>query len=976
VHRSRRLLACVLVLAGIGTASLWWVEREKVTFPVKKGGFECPSPRKGPPSFARPAREMEQSPPRAGASKRIPLPCGVIHSFPLPLEATESQTVELSQEDLDVAAEVVDPQGDLLLEVDGVGNRGSELVPIFAMMNGVYRVKVSSSGCPGDGAYVMKVGVPRVATAEDRKRHEAAASYFLGKELERAGSRLAEIEEELRKAALLWDEGGYLKGQADAFYKLGKIQAGGFRWTASRDSFLRALPLYHALGDLSLEAVVLNDIGLACERLAKIECARSFYQKALGPAEATGDQDLLGTILRNLGMLESRRGESGQALKLLGQALDVAPKGGSTRLSILNALGAVYARVGEVEPALRYHRRVLRQLASSSDGEQLGVTMTHLGDAYRYRDDPNQAVNRYLCALKLSREAGDLRNTAITFNNLGLVYSTLRRWPEASDAYQNARRIFVEQQDSLAAAVALINDAWIRTARGQYQEALRLYQSARDPIEASQQLPPQAAIYFGMAWTEYRLRNLRQARADVEEAIAIVESIRSKADRSELRASYLAGRQNFYELLVEVLMELDRLQPAEDFEVEAFLASNKARSRALLDALEDQPVLPSLTLEEVQRELLDENTILLEYFLGDRRSYLWVVTPTSIASYPLASKEMIEGLAGQFYEAIARSGTSMRRQAIRKAEALSRALLGQVAGRLGRKRLLIVVPSALQKVPFNALPDPSAPPAESREEWPEPLVVHHEIVRLPSVSVLASLRRLRSKQKVPGGRVAILADAVFSLDDERLEGLALPTQQGEPDGDGLRRLLNSRREADAIEKAAGPRRVRKVLGFEATRDLVVRGELSDFDILHFSTHGTLDTEFPGRSALELSHYNESGHSIEGSLRAEDIAHLDLPAGLVVLSACSTGLGKELRGEGLVGLTQAFFTAGASRVMVSLWKIDDRATAELMERFYSNLLGKGLPPAAALREAQVWAWKNGKNQSPFSWAGFVLQGEAR
>jgi CHAT domain-containing protein len=965
VHRLRLLLACVLVLLGIGTASLW-VGRKKVTPPVEKGGFECPSPRKDSASPSRPPRMIAPLRPSPGGSKKISLPCDVVHSYSFPLKAGESQTIELIQEGFDIAAEIIDPQ----VEVDGIGEWGSELIPILAAADGIYRVQVSSFECRKGSGYVLKVGVRRAATVEDRKRYEAALAYFQGRTLSQ------HAEEEFRKAARLWGEVGHLKGQADAFFKLGKREAGRFQWAASRSSFQQALPLYRSLGDRRQEAIVMNEIGLACERLGEDECAVSSYQEAVRLAGMTRDQDLVGTILRNLGMLKHGQGEVGEALELLREALDVAPNGGSTRLSILNALGAVYLRLGEVERALRYHQKVLRRLKSSSDGEELGATMTHLGDVYREKNELAKAKDFYFCALKLSRDAGDLRNVAVTYNDLGLLYSKSKRWREAYNAFLNAKRIFEEQRNPSSAAVALVNVAWTQTVMGRYPQALRTYELGLTPIEASRQLPAQAAVYFGMAWAEYRLQNLRQARADVEKAIAIIESIRSKADREDLRASYLAGRQNFYEFLVEILMELHRRQPGEGYDVKAFEVSDKARSRALLDALEGQPVLPALATTEVQRELLDEETVLLEYFLGENRSYLWVITSTDITSYELPSGDQIEELADKLYESLASGSKSVRRQSIRKAEDLARLLLGPVASRLGNKRLLIVVPAALQRIPFNMLPVSSAVPADPLDGWPTPLIVHHEIIHLPSAAVLASLRRWRSQQKVSGGQVCVVGDPVFSPDDERLDGLTIGGQPGVSEGEVFQRLRFSRQEADAIEKAAGPGRVRKVLGLEATRDLVQRGELREFDIVHFSAHGSLNTKFPALSAIELSRYNENGNYVSGTLRAEDIAHLDLPAGLVVLSACSTGLGKEVRGEGLLGLTQAFFTAGASRVLVSLWNIDDSATAELMERFYSNLLGKDLSPAAALQEAQVWTWKNGKHESPFYWGGFVLQGESR
>lgn len=958
MHRSHllaRILALVLALT-VGIAIYLWQGREKTAFPVKeeRSELECPTPFESPPLSPRPKHEVELPPPDPGGSHRISLPCDDTHIYSFPLEARESRTIELIQAGFDLAVKVVDPKGDLLMEVDGVGSQGSELVPVIARADGVYRVEVSSFGCPGDGAYVIKVGPRRTATEEDGKSYEAALAYFRG---------------EFRISAGLWGEVGHQRGQADALFKLGESEAELYQWAASQVAFQQALPLYRSLGDRRLEAVVTNEIGLACQRLGDVDCAHSQYERAVDLARMTDDPILVGDILRNLGMLESQRGEIGIALERLEEARDAAP----ASVSILNALGAVLLKSGDAERALRFHEGALHRLASSSDRKELGATMTHLGDVYREKNDPLRAESFYRCALKLSREAGDLRNTATTYNNLGLTFFRSGRWLDASGAYLNAKRSFENQKDPSSAAIALTNIAWVQTAMRNWDQALRLYREAQGLTEASSQPSAKAAIHFGVAWTEYQRGNLRQARADVEEAIAIIESIRSRTDRIELRASYLAGRQNFYELLVEILMQLDQLQPEGDFEVAAFEASDKARSRALLDALEGQPVLPSLTAREVQRELLDEDTILLEYFLGEQQSYLWVITSTGTTSYPLGQQgRKIEELADGLHKALASGSVVTRRQALRKAEVLGQILLGPIASRLGGKRLLIVAPAGLQSVPFAVLPDPSEPRAASSGGWPAPLVLHHEIIHLPSAAVLASLRRRRSQLKVSDPRVIVLADSVFSPDDDRLVGLIVQGQESHCKA--FKRLRFSRQEAEAIEKVAGSGRVRKVLGLEATRDFVVGGGLQGFDVIHFSTHGSLNKEIPDLSAIELSCYNENGSSVPGALRAEDIVRLNLPAGLVVLSACSTGLGKEVRGEGLVGLTQAFFTAGASRVMVSLWNVDDHATAELMEQFYSNLLDRELPPAAALREAQVWAWKRGK--PPFSWGGFVLQGESR
>ena len=147
--------------------------------------------------------------------------------------------------------------------------------------------------------------------------------------------------------------------------------------------------------------------------------------------------------------------------------------------------------------------------------------------------------------------------------------------------------------------------------------------------------------------------------------------------------------------------------------------------------------------------------------------------------------------------------------------------------------------------------------------------------------------------------------------------------------------------------------------------------------MHFATHGLLNSIHPELSGVVLSLVNKRGEAQDGFLRLNEIYSLKLPVELVVLSACQTGLGKEIRGEGLVGLTRGFMYAGSPRVMASLWKVDDKATSELMKSFYQGMLGsRHLSPAGALRAAQIEMLKQKRWQSPFYWAAFGLQGEWR
>jgi CHAT domain-containing protein len=318
--------------------------------------------------------------------------------------------------------------------------------------------------------------------------------------------------------------------------------------------------------------------------------------------------------------------------------------------------------------------------------------------------------------------------------------------------------------------------------------------------------------------------------------------------------------------------------------------------------------------------------------------------------------------------------------------------------------LLIVADGALQFVPFAALPLPAVPPDNAAVY--RPLITEHETVNLPSASTLAVLRQEIKERKPAAKILAVLADPVFMLNDTRFttttsvrarpdnvtapqaaqRGLALNVTKAAADAGltaeaGLRgiqipRLPGTRREAEQILTLVPAASQMHVFDFAANRAAVTAAELGAYRYVHFATHGFLDSQHPELSGILLSMYDAQGVPQDGFLRAHEVFNLKLAADLVTLSACQTGLGKEIKGEGLVGLTRGFMYAGAPRVVVSLWNVSDEGTAELMTRFYRGLLQAGQRPAAALQAAQVSMLKEQKFAAPFYWAAFTLQGEWR
>jgi CHAT domain-containing protein len=413
---------------------------------------------------------------------------------------------------------------------------------------------------------------------------------------------------------------------------------------------------------------------------------------------------------------------------------------------------------------------------------------------------------------------------------------------------------------------------------------------------------------------------------------------------------------------------------------------------------------------------------------------MWVVTKNGLTVFELPKRDDIEAAARRVYDLLTARNhrpdeetPAQRRSRIAKADvdyaqsasALSSMLLGPAANLLaqsGKKRLLIVSDGALQYIPFGVLPEPDSGRAgepengragerESERQGKsairnpqsasrKPLIVAHEIVTLPSASMIAVLRQGAGSRQPSKNLLAVLADPVFAADDPRVES-RLAGQAGQAPSapaetvtttaavdrsareSGVNRFLRlrfTRVEAEAIASFAPEGGNFTALDFSASRAMVSQTDLSKFRFVHFATHGLINSQHPELSGVVLSLIDERGRPQDGFLRMHEIYNLKLNADLVVLSGCRTALGKQIRGEGLIGLTRGFMHAGAKSVMASLWNVEDQATANLMKLFYQRMLKDGLSPAAALRAAQIAMWKMEPNAVPYRWGAFILQGD--
>ncbi len=936
--------------------------------------FGCRAPT--PPEDPGPPPSVEEAPPieelRLKSKVERKLVSRAVDRYKIFLEAGEYLHLAVEQQDVDVEVVIFDSASQLLLAVDSPnGVRGDEHLFFLAEDAGEYRVKIRAAG--GTGFYALRVVAQRLPTAEDRLRVEAALAQGEGNRL-----RTTDLPTALahyQKALKLWRRLGDRAREAMALVRSGQVQGQRGQREEQLRSYEEALRLLRGQGLVAQQIFAWLELGTARGENAEPAAALGAFEQALSLAREIEDRSEEATALNNMALLLEREGRMQEALTLFRQVF-VLYEGAGRRdwaaLALRN-LGFVHILLGQLEEARETLDRALRY-QEPGDLRGKAVVLLHLGWIDYLEEQPSAALERYAEALALSRTARDRANAAGALDRQGTVYLALGRVDEALLAHREALAIFREIGQLQAAAHVEANLGWLYLHRGDLERAARFFEPPLRAFRSGSDSHGEASTLYLGARIARRQGRLDEARGRVEEVLRIVESHRLASTDRAVRIRYLSSRYEYYEFYIDLLMELEASEPGQGHAAAAVDAVERSRARSLLEQLTRAGVrreVPApLGLARIQHEMLDEQTLLLVYSLGRERSFVWAVTSSSMTSHILAPADRIEGLATRYHRSLSRSQASASRmQAELAAVALSEELLAPVTSRLVRDKIVVMADGALHLVPFGALPNPDPAGKASAA----PLIAEHEVVYVPSASVMMSLRRSAAP---PGRGVAVLADPPFSRADPRVPASTVSVRAASGFG-RLDRLDQSGREAEEI-RALVPRGTPhlEALGFEARRELVVGGELNGYAILHFATHGLLHTEHPERSGLVLSMFDQDGQPIDGTFRVREIYDLELSADLVVLSACRTALGRRFRGEGVLGLPRAFMYAGVPRVVVSLWDVGDEATADLMQRFYRGVLQEGLSPAAALREAQLSLLAERRWQAPFYWAAFVLQGDWR
>ncbi|MBL8170896.1 MAG: CHAT domain-containing protein [Acidobacteria bacterium] len=781
---------------------------------------------------------------------------------------------------------------------------------------------------------------------------------------------------------LAYPKGEYraLSNISNAFFFLGE-------WQKALDHNFQMLPLLKSAGDRATEAVCLNNIGFLYNHTGDWQKALDYFEQALPLYRRADDVPGQAAVAVNIGNAFFRLNNLPKALESFEQSLSLArlAKRRDYEATALNNIGRLKLRLGALSEAAESFNQSLTLRRGLADKIGEANSLDGLADVYRQMGDAAKERQALTQALSVIEPTGHRLGQARILKNLARLERDQGRLSEARTNIERAISLLefiragVGNQDLQTSFFASVTD---------------FYDLQTDVLMQLHRANPQAGFDLAAlsASEQSRARTLlellAEGRTDFRQGVDPSALEREQRLRALLTLKYdrltrLLNKKHTPEEQAAAEKEIRQLTD-EYRRTQAEIRQISPRYAALM---QPQP----LNAAEIQR-LLDDDTVLLQFSLGEKNSYLWLVSPTSIVSHHLPPRTEIEHAARKVYELLTarqpKPGLTQTQQTerIRTAEiefsaqaaTLSQMLLAPVAAQLGNKRLAIVASGVLEYLPFGVLPEPqaAAPPQA------KPLIVQHEIVNLPSASVLAVLRRDAASRQPMTKSVAVLADPVFAANDPRVAAIPQPdksqsvaaTAVGVGERGDLARLPFSREEADTILSFAPHGKNFKALSFAANRTTATSAELAQYRIVHFATHGFLNSEHPELSGLAFSLVNEAGKPQDGFLRLHEIFNLRLPADLVVLSACQTALGQQIKGEGLIGLTRGFMHAGTPRVVASLWQVNDLATAELMKLFYRGMLKDGQRPAAALRNAQLELMKQRRWASPYFWAAFTLQGE--
>lgn len=765
----------------------------------------------------------------------------------------------------------------------------------------------------------------------------------------------------------------------------------------------KALAIARELNHEQEEGRCLNNIGLFYWAIDNYIVALNYFTNALDKTKSTNNLQNEAEYLNNIGILFFTLGSYDKALRYLEKALSI-----------------------DIQTSNQY--------GMAFDFINLGETLRRKGLSNDNSDELRSAINFFQKALETSKRINNSNLEIISLNNLGATYSHLRNYHKSLEYFKLAKEKAEHNDESKA--MILANLGIVHAQLGNYEESTKYYQMAIDlalEIKGGKIL---WEAYLELANSYKHQDNLLTALENYKKSISVIENIRSRIDQEELKATFLGSEKKIeaYYNAIDVLVKLNQKEQKDQYKREAFHYLERAKARAFLDSIEvskinlfegiDQKLLnreaelvneiskihtklltPQLssdqkieatkdlesyeeqleslkreirasspayanlhyprpiTLAEAQSKLIDSDAAVFAYVLGKENSYAFVISHKELKIFSLPDYREIHKLVRDYLSAL----TDVENTDFHLGHTLYNILIKPGLDKKSTQKMIIVPDDILYFLPFETLLI-----KEKENEW---LINKYEVAYVPSLSVL---KELISRKKSSGKKftmdILALGDPFYgegeSIYPEGKKGILGSTLYPNSDYQFFR-LKYSGEEVTKISSFFKAQKKDLLTRENASEENLKGKKLSNYRILHLATHALIDDKKPSRSAIVLSLDQDPRE--DGFLQMREIFNLRLGADLVVLSACQTGLGQLIRGEGIEGLSRAFFYAGASAVLLSLWAINDQASSQLLERFYHHL-HSSQPVSAALRKAKIEMINSGTLAHPYFWGAFIVTGE--
>lgn len=1006
---------------------------------------------------------------------------GQRHAYSIHLAHDQFLFVDVQQLGVDVIIELIDVDGKLCIETNAPDvTFGGEPFYWVAKNTGTYKVVIKPAQPSAKiGKYTIKIRELREAKDGDLHFVDGQNKLAEGEKLRVQGNK-EDLEDAIacyNSAIEHWRKVGQVEREGVCVNSLGFVSYFLGDTQKALEYFEQAAKIRPETGG---KAESLSDAASIYRILGQPEKALNLANQTIEITEKTGDKVIQSIALNTAGNIYTSFGNQEKALLRFERALELSRQVGSRvdeAISLQN-MGTLFSNSIEVEKALVFFKEAIKIWDEVGDLRGKLEALIGAGSGYVYLREFDKALEYYDQVVFIASKIGQPKAKVSGLLETGYVFFLLGKNEKAMEYFQRGLDLSVTSNYKYGEAVALNKIGFVYTSSKDTEKALVYFNKAEEIAVLISEKRLEADIIYNKSVVYESLGQLEVALECIKKAVECSEKLVMNLSSQQAKTSFVARANPYYQIHIDMLMQLNDKEPAKGYNVEALHVYELSKARTLLDLLQQGHInikegidshlfdkekeltqlvnkntesllkllnTPTYSVEvknkleqqiheldvelqqiqgkirqanpryvaiqknrtldlgRIQKEVLDDETILLEYALGQNASFLWAITNKSMNSYKLPGKQQIEKAANQalvYYKTFfrpenesaedKRENDAKEQFLIKNAKEFSQILLGAVANQLANKRVLVVPDGILQYIPFAALPDPSK---TSKEYYP--LIVEHEVITIPSASTMGVLRSQFSERKPAPKSIMVLADPILTATDERLavnnnkkretlsknfdKNLDKKTEQKNElsstkrafEGGDLVRLVAAGDEARNIGQIYKDATI--ALGSKASLPTATSSEVSDYRILHFATHGFFNSFQPELSGVVLSLFDENGNEQEGYLSANHIYNSRLNADLVVLSACQTGLGKDIRGEGILGLTRGFMYAGAERVMFTIWSVNDKSTSVLITKFYTALK-EGSTPSLALRQAQISMWKDKKWSAPYYWAAFQIQGE--